>query len=184
MPIRLNPVCCCIGEGSSGGSEGTRFCTPCCTDAPENDYDVDLGAGGLSADDCTGVGCGNIKGIFSAAFKGQTFSACEWEYVKVGYCPSTCGTPAGDCADTYTLLVKVSIFRVGANQCKMQVDVQLNLGGQDTCPCDRGGSAVYRMAPADPAMTSCSGTFTLTKISEDWTAACTGTLPAQITVTS
>lgn len=159
--------CCCAG--SVGGSGvGPYICPIICCTATSEIVEVDLGAGGLSADDCTGAGCGNVAGLFDCDFRGS-FPECTWRYDGPDWCPSTCYS-----ADDYDLGIDVTIDDV---TCKLQAIITLSIA-QNELGCDRAGTATYRTAGA----ATCSGTETLSKVTEDWPDACTGTLPATITV--
>lgn len=159
------------------GSTGTFTCNVgCCTDAPGDSADVNLGIGGLSADDCEGAACGNIQGIYTATWRGL-IPQCTWRYEASGYCDSTCGAGSGGCGATYALLVEV---RINAVSCKIEATVSLTMTSDGTCACDTSAGATYRSASAP---TSCVGVFTLDKLTEDWEDACGGSLPETITVT-
>lgn len=173
--VGLGLGCCCVSSGSGGGPIPPTGCPALCCIASSAVVEVNLGTGGLSADDCTGSGCANIKGIYDCDWRGAA-PQCIWRYESSGYCQSTCGSIT-TCAETYSLIVEVTIH---ALTCKVEASVTLSLDGPDDCPCDRSGFALYRSSLAPSPL--CSGSVTLSKVSENWSDACTGSLPATITV--
>ena len=113
---------------------------------------------------------------------------CVWRFYQEDWCDSACGFYSPNCGAAYYLYVQCAI---DPTTCQMEVLITLSVNaGHEDCDADCPyGSALYRTS-SPPA--SCTGVFTLTKISEDWSgptaygtpgsAVCLGALPSTITV--
>lgn len=188
----------CCGPGTppcTGSSEETPDINPLgcptnCCDSNKDTLTLDFGAGGLTADDCEGSGCGDISGNFDLDWLGVAGSSsgehyCLWGYQTVAWCDSTCGMASGFCADTYTLTIYGHIV---PDTCEVEVEVTLGIilcaAGHPDCT-DTVARAIYRSSTTLGPDEECGtgGAVTLNKISEDWADACGGSLPATITAT-
>lgn len=172
----------CCGENPPCTSTSTvPPLSGCCCDPAPDLLSVDFGAGGLTADDCTGSGCGDIRAVFDLS---PTFdfgaSGCQWSILLEGWCEAggSCGVAAG-CFDSFDLVIEAFLTRDG-DECRL--DVYVHWGPEavsDDCSCDLGSGAQYSIAGLDCDAAS----WTLSKVAEDWGQTCAGSLPSTITVT-
>lgn len=166
-------------------------CTECCDDR-ETEYIVDLGAGGLTDDECDN--CAAISGEFtvSTPVAGPDPDVCEWSILTEDWCPGCannnivgleCGDlqlrvlleiVTDDCADCF--------WRVTVRLSAICVDPPLQDDLDEFCDGGAGGFAIYESAATVENCNDASLPVTLTKVSENWFAECAGSLPGTITL--
>lgn len=159
-----------VGCGSADG---------CCQQEDETyQYEVDLGAGGLTNQNCSA--CPSVAGVFVVTRIG---SSCTWRYVDERFCTQSCDANPG-CSGYWTLTI--TLTRQGAFTCRWHVEVTLAVGCTSS---SEGGCGVHSTTFADAYEDNgepCAGTWTLSRTLtlETATKPCTGTLPATIGLAS
>ena len=160
--LAMSAACCCD-------------CGGCCTDVDRPGASiVDFGAGGLTdtTTRCTGgwfTNCVDIAGEWELSSFGD---GCQWEITAT---PACFPFPPDD-----VLRILLEIRRSGGG-CFHRVTVTLTDSVDDEIEI---GSAVYETTPGVFVENDCTlaSAVTLTKVSEDWSVWCGGSLPNTITI--
>ena len=167
---------CCCGTAD--------VCTDCCDDEAE-DYVVDLGAGGLTDDECDN--CEAIAGEFTVSKITFDGDDCHWRYSEEEWCDGcVLNHDLGDC-EPLRLTVNLWLKVDDVGRCYWEAMVSFGSGCVDPpepddldtfCGGGAGGSAIYESAHD---IADCSTLpITLTKQSEEWFANCSGSLPSTV----
>ena len=182
-----------LGTGTTNGGsvEFSRFesyvisaacedCNRCCSQNDETDqYEVDLGAGGLTNVNCTN--CAAVAGVFVLTRVGAPL---QWQYENTNFCAQSCSATPGV---AWTLRITLTRQTLGASaRCRWHLAVLLQVLSNNVPQLPCGSHYSQYWDALEDASEPCAGSWSLPRMltTETATKPCTGNLPATIGLAS